>query len=528
MLNVRFGRKHLGYASSHSHILSRPKIVHEILLPIMSGFKLASRDAVCQRYKVVRSIPGEQVVGLIRVERGFRHILFPPTTNNGKVFSPMSDRSEHGVSLRQQEEPFLATFELVGFGVAHLALDGRFMMVSRRLCEIVGHPRNDLLAKSFQDIVHSEESKDCLVDRRLLAGEILTASVENRVIRKDGRTVWIKTVMAPVRDEDTRDPRYLFAVIEDITAQKEAQRALYESEGRFRLLVQLAPEAILVMDPIDHRLVEANRRAEELFGCCREELLRSGLLRFYDADQPGMALDPAAIDEHNRQALAGREVVFERAMRDAKGEQRHCEVRLAPFPCGQRKLILESYFDITERKRAEQALRESEQRFRVMADCAPVLMWMSGIDKRCTDFNLGWLEFTGRALEQELGDGWTEDIHPADLRPCLQTYVAAFDRQRPFNMEYRLRRHDGEYCWIRDTGVPRFLPDGSFAGYIGCCIDIEEQRVAEMARLEVAGRLMTAQDAERARIARELHDDIGQSLALLGIQLQRSSQPASA
>jgi PAS domain S-box-containing protein len=166
-------------------------------------------------------------------------------------------------------------------------------------------------------------------------------------------------------------------------------------------------------------------------------------------------------------------------------------------------------------------LRESEDRFRTMADGAPVMMWMSGVDRRCTDFNRGWLAFTGRSIEQELGDGWAEGVHPDDLQRCLAVYVESFDKRVPFYMEYRLRRYDGDYHWINDAGSPRFLADGTFAGYIGCCVDIHDRKAAEFARFDLARRLMSAQEAERTRVARELHDGIGQEIALLGIQMQR-------
>ena len=125
-------------------------------------------------------------------------------------------------------------------------------------------------------------------------------------------------------------------------------------------------------------------------------------------------------------------------------------------------------------RQAEQALRESEQRFRIMADAAPVLMWISGTDKLCTWFNKQWLEFVGRPMEQELGNGWTENVHPDDFQRCLETYVTAFDSRRPFSMEYRIRRHDGQYRWVLDHGIPRYESNGKFAGYIGSCVDITE------------------------------------------------------
>jgi two-component system, cell cycle sensor histidine kinase and response regulator CckA len=119
-------------------------------------------------------------------------------------------------------------------------------------------------------------------------------------------------------------------------------------------------------------------------------------------------------------------------------------------------------------------LRESEDRFRTIANAAPVLIWLAGPDKLCTFFNRGWLEFTGRSLEQELGDGWVSGLHPDDSQHSYEIYGSSFDARRPFQMEYRLRRHDGEYRWVLDKGVPRFSSQGVFEGYIGSCIDITD------------------------------------------------------
>src|SRR5438034_44532 len=135
--------------------------------------------------------------------------------------------------------------------------------------------------------------------------------------------------------------------------------------------------------------------------------------------------------------------------------------------------------DITLRKQAEDALRESEERFRVVANAAPVMIWMAGPDKLCTFFNKGWLDFTGRGLEQELDNGWAEGVHREDLDRCLNIYKNSFDARQPFTMEYRLRRSDGEYRWVLDSGTPRFASDGAFLGYIGSCIDITERKRGE-------------------------------------------------
>jgi PAS domain S-box-containing protein len=139
------------------------------------------------------------------------------------------------------------------------------------------------------------------------------------------------------------------------------------------------------------------------------------------------------------------------------------------------------------RQQAEAALRASEARFRVMAEAAPVLLWMAGEDRGCTYFNQGWLAFTGRTMKQELGYGWADNVHPEDAERCLALYSMAFTARQPFEMEYRLRRADGVYRWVLNRGVPLETAAGHVAGYIGSAIDItERQQVEEMRQHLVA------------------------------------------
>lgn len=134
--------------------------------------------------------------------------------------------------------------------------------------------------------------------------------------------------------------------------------------------------------------------------------------------------------------------------------------------------------DVGTGQPALELIRETEARFRTMANCAPVLLWMSDTRGDCTFFNESWLAFTGRPMEQELGVGWAEGIHPLDFQRAIDHYMEYFAMRLPFEMEYRLRRRDGEYRWVLDRGVPRSTPGGDFLGYIGSCVDITDHKHA--------------------------------------------------
>jgi PAS domain S-box-containing protein len=186
--------------------------------------------------------------------------------------------------------------------------------------------------------------------------------------------------------------------------------------------------------------------------------------------------------------------------------------------------------DLIERTLGEQALRQSEERFRLIAHTAPVMIWMSDSERRITYLNQTWLDYTGWPFDAALGDRWIDILHPDDAERCREVYEKAFEQRERYQVEYRLRRHDGDYRWVATVGVPRYDVDGSFAGFIGTGVDIMERKQAEEALSAVSQRLIEAHEEESARIARELHDDINQRLALASVRLGylKQSPPASA
>jgi PAS domain S-box-containing protein len=251
------------------------------------------------------------------------------------------------------------------------------------------------------------------------------------------------------------------------------------------------------------RIVEANDRALHAYGYARDELLR---LRITDLRAPATL---AEVSAQMARALGPDGVRFETEHRRRDGTTFPVEVSSRSFRADGEVYLHSLVRDLTEQRRLEEeratsrrALEESEARFRDLADSAPVLIWIAGPDGGCTWFNRGWLEFTGRGLAQELGDGWAEGVHPEDLPRCREIFEASLVRRAAFKMELRLRRFDGAYRWIVGSGKPR-LDGGAFAGYVGSAMDITERKESE----EELRRLAAAVDQAPASV--EITDAAG-------------------
>jgi len=442
-------------------------------------------------------------------------------------------------------------------------LDGVILTWNRAAQRLFGYSEEEAVGQSISIIIPPElhhEEQDIL--RRLRAGERIEHR-ETRRITRDGRYLDVSLTISPVRDAEGT---LIGAskILRDITERRRSEIALRESEQR------LASEVVRArkLQSIIARLISAST----------QESLSAQIL---DAAIELMAADAASVqmlapDEesltlvgwrnfHPDSAAFWQRVTAEagstcaRALRDNERvlvtdidfceymagtpdqeEYRRSSIRAVQSTplrsrSGRPLGMLSTHwrtphmptendfrlFDVLARQAADlfERVRESEERFRLMANSAPVSIWITDLDKQCTYVNQTWLDLTGRPFDAALGEGWADTIHPEDVERSWSTYAQAFDRREPFRMEYRVRGHDGEYRWVTDTGVPRYNEDGAFAGYIGSAVDVTERKLADEALSTVTQRLIEAQDDERARLARELHDDVTQQLALLNMRL---------
>lgn len=293
---------------------------------------------------------------------------------------------------------------------------------------------------------------------------------------------------------------------------RRAQVELDAVRARYFDLYDLAPVGYCTLSA-KGIIKEANLTAATLLGVVRKDVVGQPMSRFV------LSEDQDIYYRHRQQLFATKEPqgcklrllrphgppfwarLEATVAQDDEGEAPMCRVVLS---------------DISESMRTEAVLAESELKYRTLADSGQALIWTAGQDKQCDYFNQPWLDFTGRTLEQERGDGWLQGVHPDDLDRCLHTYVAAFDSRKKFSMEYRLRHSSGDYRWILDDGTPRFDGQGHFLGYIGHCLDITASKQAAEEQKSLQEQLVQAQKMESVgRLAGGVAHDFNNMMSII-------------
>jgi PAS domain S-box-containing protein len=373
------------------------------------------------------------------------------------------------------------------------ARDEVIICANERFERIFGYGPGELLGQPVSvlnagDSRQSRQTADEIIRVLHTAGE-WQGEVHN--VKKGGTPFW---TFASISKFEHPDHGTVWTCAQsDITDRKHAENALRESEQRFRRMGDSAP-VLIWMSGLDKACTWFNKPWLDFVGRSMEQELGNGWTENVYPDDLERCLRTYSAAFDRRQSFT-----MEYRLRRHDRQYRWVIDNGCPlYEDGDEFAgYVGSCIDITERKQGEQALCENEQRFRLMADSAPVMIWQVGPDKGCTWVSKPWLDFVGRTMDQELGDGWAKNIHPDDFDRCWQTYSTAFDARKPFSMEYRMKRHDGQYRWLLDSGVALFLPDGQFAGYIGSCIDLTERRETERAVAAAYRHLKLAMSAGR-------------------------------
>jgi PAS domain S-box-containing protein len=409
-------------------------------------------------------------------------------------------RAEH--SLRESEERFRMVFEHAITGISITDRQGRFERCNPAYCTMLGYSAAELSQMDFQSLVHPADRATNLAEsRRLWAGELPHFEIENRYMRRDGSTLFVRKFVSLLPDESGKPTRVL-ALVTDVTAQRQAEAALREREAQWRLFIEHSPAAIAMLD--HHlRYLAVSRQWLVDYHLVGQELCGRRHCEIF----PEI---PARWKEIHRRCLAGAiermdEDLFERA--DGVRQWLRWEIRPWHLASGEVGGIIIFTEDITERKQIEQelemhrrhleelvaertaALRLSEQEFRSLAESVPQIVWATRPDGWNIYFNQQWMDYTGMTLQESCGHGWNTPFHPEDKQRAWEAWQRATKFNEHYSLECRLRRADGLYRWWLIRGVPMYGADGGILKWFGTCTDIEELKHAEAALKEANDRL---------------------------------------
>ncbi|MEI6077818.1 MAG: PAS domain S-box protein, partial [Verrucomicrobiota bacterium] len=324
----------------------------------------------------------------------------------------------------------------------------------------------------------------------ILAGNVWKGELENR--RKDGTIYFENKTITPVLDEAGKVSQFI-CVQEDVTERKRAEAQIQAAAVFNQSTIDALAAHLCVLDETGNIL--ATNRAWKSFADnsqtpAHNVLVGGNYLAVCDATVGLESADASAFAAGIRSVIRGERDFFSLEYPcHSPQKQNWFLASVTRFNESVPARVVVSHENITERKQAEAALVAARDFHLQLLQNAPALIWRAGTDARCNWFNSTWLAFTGRTLAQEQGDGWSEGVHPEDLASYAKKFQGSFHRRESFTLEYRLRRHDGEYRWIADCGQPFDLPGGGFGGYIGYCYDIHESKMAhELLELRVADR----------------------------------------
>ena len=362
--------------------------------------------------------------------------------------------------------------------------DNPIIYANTTFSKITGYPIEDILGRNCRFMQGPETDRGTLEEVRQAIKAKKSIKVTLINYRKDGSKFWNGLRISPVFSKDGKIQYYL-GFQADVTERKEAEMTLIAERDYTASILRSTPAVICGISP-EGSTTFINPTGEKVTGYSSRELIGKN---WWSTFYPGKEYEQVEKLLQHFQHSNVRD--YEMTLTTKTGEKRTISWNSMnrTDADGETIEIIGFGDDVTERKKAEEELRQSEEAFRFMMLSAPVMIWMAGLDKKFIYVNRFWAEFTGRKVAEELGEGWMEGVHPEDRTLLQNTYSAAFQDRLNFKMEFRLRHVTGEYRWVTTTGTPSFKDDGSFAGFIGSCLDVHERKKLE-------GQLLQSQKME--------------------------------
>lgn len=394
----------------------------------------------------------------------------------------VTERKQAEMVIQESKESLAITLHSIGDAVIATDVDGRVTRMNPTAERLTGWPLADAMTRPLPEIFRiinadSRKSVSNPFDLVMACGEVVGLANHTVLLARDGLEYQIADSAAPIRDAAGKIVGVVL-VFSDVTEKYAMEQALRENERLLKEAQLIAGVGSYVMN-ISTGYWISSEAFDHIFGI--DELYNRSVEGWAAMVHPD---DRAMMVNYFREEVLGQGRAFDKVYRIIR--QNDQAVRWAhglgklEFDAHNRPVTMHGTIqDITDQERAQEALRDSEMQYRTLADSGQALIWTAGTDKLCNYFNRVWLDFTGRTLEQELGNGWAEGVHPEDFERCLDIYITNFDQRKAFSMDYRLRHHDGEYRWIQDDGKPRYNASGEFIGYIGYCLDVTTRKQAE-------------------------------------------------
>jgi PAS domain S-box-containing protein len=367
--------------------------------------------------------------------------------------------------LRVSEFHYRSIVEGTNEGIIIRDKNDFILFVNSRMLNMLGHPENEFIGKKFTDFITGPVETDLAI-----SGEY-----ELKINKKNGSAIITAVTVTPLNTSENINEQLI--VVKDITSRKKIEEALKESQERLSGIVSSAMDAIITVNS-KQEIILFNKAAEKLFGYTAGEILGKHLDTLIPHDIRDM--HKLHVKSFGETGTTNRHMGALGAVRGLKnnGEEFPIEASISQIFSSNEKLYTVILRDITEREKNRQQLLESENRFRNMADNAPVFIWLTDGSNEFTFFNKTWLKFTGRNMEEEINWKWSTNVHPDERETVLKTFRENMAERKSFSNVFRLARADGIYRWILNNGEPRYT-DREFSGFIGSCVDITERMIIE-------------------------------------------------